>query len=78
MRQTFKTEMLVTGIATIMLASCTVTNTNQDSWAWTGFERLSDKPVLVPDTTVKFLCPMRGDSVGWMESDVFNPAAVVK
>lgn len=68
----------ILAVAFAALTSCTVTNKNQDSWAWTGFERLSDKPVLVPDTTVKFLCPMRGDSIGWMESDVFNPAAVVK
>lgn len=49
-----------------------------DGWAITGFERASGVPVLGPDTTVRFLCPMRGDSVAWMESDVFNPAATVK
>lgn len=49
-----------------------------DGWAITGFERVSGIPVLGPDPTVKFMCPMRGDSVAWMESDVFNPAATVK
>lgn len=51
---------------------------NNDSWAISGFSRITDYPVLRPDSTVKFFCPMRMDSVGWMESDVFNPAAIVK
>ena len=74
-----KTLKLLTGaaaLATFMLTSCH-TEKKPDTWAWLGFERLSDKPVLVPDTTVSFFCPMRGDSVKWMESDVFNPAAAV-
>lgn len=64
-------------VAILLLPSC-ADNKKDDSWALTGFERVSDVPVLLPDTIVKFLCPMKGDSVAWMESDVFNPAATVK
>lgn len=48
-------------------------------WAFGGFVRPEGKnPIIVPDTTTKFFCPMHKDSVGWEESDTFNPAAAVK
>lgn len=48
-------------------------------WAFGGFVRPEGvNPIIEPDSTVKFFCPMRKDSVGWEESDTFNPAAVVK
>lgn len=47
-------------------------------WALGGFVRPAGaNPVISPDPQAAFLCPMRGDSVGWMESDTFNPAATV-
>ncbi|MDO5571979.1 MAG: glycoside hydrolase family 130 protein [Bacteroidales bacterium] len=47
-------------------------------WALGGFNRIKDKnPVITPDSTIKFYCPMRKDSIGWQESDTFNPAATV-
>lgn len=64
--------------AGVMLAACDNTAKVPEGWAITGFERVSDTPVLSPDSAVRFLCPMRGDSIAWMESDVFNPAAAVK
>lgn len=48
------------------------------AWALGGFVRPAGvNPVISPDPGAKFFCPMRGDSVGWRESDTFNPAAVV-
>lgn len=48
-------------------------------WAFGGFVRPEGKnPVISPDPTVLFNCPMRKQPVGWEESDTFNPAAVVK
>jgi len=35
-------------------------------------------PVLAPDSTSSFLCPMNQTVVRWEESDAFNPGAVVK
>lgn len=66
--------------AGLLLASCTKTDSvpAPEEWAWLDFERLSDAPVLAPDTNAVFDCPMRGEEVKWMESDVFNPAATVK
>ncbi len=73
-----KSFALYTLVAAAVMTACSGSESKSpDSWALTGFERVSDVPVLLPDTTVKFLCPMRGDSIAWMESDVFNPAATV-
>ena len=48
-------------------------------WALGGFVRPEGvNPVIAPDPGVRFFCPMRRDSVGWRESDTFNPAAVVR
>lgn len=48
-------------------------------WALGGFVRPEGaNPVISPESQTKFFCPMRKDSVRWMESDTFNPAATVK
>lgn len=38
----------------------------------------SINPVLVPDASQAFFCPVRGEKVYWEAKDVFNPAAVVR
>ena len=63
-------------MAIAMLVSCNMQK--EERWAWLDFERPEGvNPIISPDASVKFFCPMRGDSVGWMESDVFNPAATI-
>src|SRR6186997_266166 len=48
-------------------------------WALLPFTKADDvNPVLLPDTTSTFLCPVRNTIVKWEEKDVFNPAAVVR
>lgn len=48
-------------------------------WALGGFVRPQGvNPVITPDASAIFDCPMRKEKVKWEESDVFNPAAVVK
>lgn len=47
-------------------------------WAWTDFQRLEGiNPIISPDTTTLFYCPMRQDTIAWEASDTFNPAATV-
>ena len=47
-------------------------------WAWADFQRPTGvNPVISPDTTTFFYCPMRQDSVAWEASDTFNPAATI-
>lgn len=48
-------------------------------WALGGFVRPSDvNPIISPNASQRFYCPMTDDSVAWELSDTFNPAAVTK
>ncbi len=47
-------------------------------WAMGPFVRPVDYPVISPDSTTLFFCPMRGEEIRWEDNDTFNPAAVVK
>lgn len=62
------------------LWSQTSSNSNPlPDWAFGGFVRPEGiNPLIEPDVTSTFYCPMRKAEVKWEESDTFNPAAVVK
>ena len=48
-------------------------------WALGGFVRPANvNPIITPNPNNHFDCPMQGKSMGWEESDVFNPAATIK
>ncbi len=47
-------------------------------WAWTDFRRPQGvNPIVSPDPTNRFYCPMRQDSITWEAGDTFNPAATI-
>jgi len=49
------------------------------AWALLPFIKADEvNPILAPDSTKKFFCPLRKAKVKWEEKNVFNPAAVVK
>ena len=49
------------------------------SWTLLPFTKVDDaNPIMSPDSTKEFLCPIRNQKVKWEEKDVFNPAAVVR
>lgn len=57
----------------------TGTNNELPEWALGGFVRPQNvNPVITPDKQTSFDCPMKKQKIYWEESDVFNPAAVVK
>lgn len=52
---------------------------NLPDWALGYFVRPEGaNPILTPDASAVFDCPMTKKEVKWSESDIFNPAAVVK
>ena len=52
--------------------------TEFSDWAWADFQRPENtNPIVSPDTTNLFYCPMRQDSVAWEAGDTFNPAATI-
>ena len=55
------------------------TDTKANNWALLHFVKAdSVNPILVPDSTKEFFCPVRKEKLRWEEKDVFNPAAVVR
>lgn len=63
----------------LLLCPCDGASSELPEWALGKFVRPeTNHPVIWPDTTSAFHCPMRGDVVKWEESDTFNPAAVAK
>lgn len=62
----------------ISLAAQYTVNVLSD-WMLGGFLRPTGvNPVINPDSSSEFFCPMNNAIVKWEESDAFNPAAVVK
>lgn len=52
---------------------------NFPEWVLGEFVRpAAGSPVISPDTTSRFYCPVNRCMVGWEESDTFNPAAIAK
>lgn len=52
--------------------------TGQSDWQLGPFSRAGSEPVIRPDPRAVFDCPMRKQSVHWMEAHAFNPASVVR
>lgn len=73
-------------LASLLAVGCSnVTNkkeaasTDLPKWALGPFIRpVGVNPVISPDSTTTFDCPMQGRPMKWEESDTFNPAATVK
>ncbi|HEY1870010.1 MAG TPA: glycoside hydrolase family 130 protein [Chitinophagaceae bacterium] len=56
-----------------------IAENKNDSWALVRFVKADEvNPVLIPDSTTTFFCPIRKTNIKWEAKDVFNPAAVVR
>ena len=65
-------------LSLLMLSVLTATAQTDKSWAWTGFHRPPGiNPVISPDNSSVFLCPMSHTPISWEYSDTFNPAATI-
>lgn len=54
-------------------------NNDDNSWQLVPFIKVdSANPVLLPDSTTIFNCPVKKQPLHWEEKDVFNPAAIVR
>jgi len=74
------TFFIVSFLFTIFLtSSCNTEKLTEPDWVMIPFEKIDEvNPVLNPNSSSVFYCPVRKDTVRWEEKDVFNPAAVVK
>ncbi len=70
-------------VAVITLISCKEKKKSEKvaefpDWAWTDFQRPEGiNPIISPDSTTRFYCPITKDSVDWESNDTFNPAATI-
>ena len=65
--------------AIILASSCKTEKLSESDWVMAPFVKIDEvNPVLNPNSSSVFFCPVRKDTVRWEEKDVFNPAAVVK
>ncbi len=69
-------------LAIVVLASCDFSNKNeksQEAWTFNEFVKLdSANPILLPDTSYSFNCPISNKQVKWQSKNVLNPTAFVK
>lgn len=64
------------GILLVIILSC-----NHNPSVQLDFKTLckpAENPILSPDSTYTFLCPVKNKIIHWQKADVFNPAAIVK
>ncbi len=79
MKKSFLSILL---FAMLLTACDTKKQTDQPAefpdWAWADFQRPEGiNPIISPDTTTRFYCPLTKDSIDWESNDTFNPAATV-
>ncbi len=74
-----KKQVLLIGLAMLPFVGYGQRQNVLPDWALGGFARPEKaNPIITPDPSNQFDCPMRDAKVKWEESDVFNPAATVK
>lgn len=72
-------RMLGLAAAALLTALPALADNYLSAWAFGGFERPEGvNPLITPNVSTSFSCPMRGQSVAWECADTFNPAAVEK
>jgi len=70
---------LLSGLLLISIQVQAQTRNSLPDWAFGGFKRPAQvNPVISPDTSSHFFCPMTKKIVDWESNDTFNPAATIK
>jgi Predicted glycosylase len=78
-----KKNILCVAMMAVVLTSCDSKKLAEASsdfpdWAWADFQRLEGiNPIISPDSTTRFYCPLTKDLVDWESNDTFNPAATI-
>ena len=78
-----KKNILCVAMMAVVLTSCDSKKLAEASsdfpdWAWADFQRPEGiNPIISPDSTTRFYCPLTKDSVDWESNDTFNPAATI-
>jgi predicted GH43/DUF377 family glycosyl hydrolase len=76
-------KKIITGLAlsiTLLVGNAFAQKENKlPDWTFGGFQRPANvNPVISPDSTSTFFCPMNKRQIDWESNDTFNPAAIIK
>jgi predicted GH43/DUF377 family glycosyl hydrolase len=76
-------KKIITGLAlsiTLLVGNVFAQKENKlPDWTFGGFQRPANvNPVISPDSTSTFFCPMNKRQIDWESNDTFNPAAIIK
>ena len=75
----YKIVLLIVGLIITQYVICQTNTVSLPDWALGPFVRPAGvNPVIAPDSTTRFDCPMRKKVIDWESNDTFNPAAAVK
>ncbi len=61
-----------------LLACVGCSSNSAFDWDFQSLEKPAENPIVKADSTLTFVCPVKGEPVFWQKADVFNPAAIVK
>ena len=74
-----KIQLLLFTILICTVACNTRANNESDDWTFAGFTKIdSSNPILSPDSSATFVCPVREMKLQWESRNVLNPAAIVR
>ncbi|MEY4660534.1 MAG: hypothetical protein RLZZ42_486, partial [Bacteroidota bacterium] len=65
-------------IKLLAIISCLLLMSPSQAQFISGFSKPATNPILGPDSSYRFFCPVQQKEVRWQKADVFNPAAIVK
>lgn len=68
-------------LCSLVFMACNFTKTHQQGQDWTFLEFVkqdSVNPILLPDTSFSFDCPVSNQKVLWQSKNVLNPTALIK
>ncbi|MFL5771920.1 MAG: glycoside hydrolase family 130 protein [Flavisolibacter sp.] len=75
-------KVLLLVIFSLLLIQCNNSSHHafeNSDWKLIPFTKLDNvNPILLPDSTQLFYCPLQQKQIRWEEKDVFNPAAVIR
>jgi predicted GH43/DUF377 family glycosyl hydrolase len=77
MKKIILTGALLAVVAVFAACDCK-SKSDYPKWAWIGFERPLDQPIILPNAESRFYCPITEDTIPWENGDTFNPAATIK
>lgn len=69
-------------VTAVLLYACNQSSQQKNTvnnWTLTGFMKVDSlNPILQPDSSQQFVCPVTKQTVQWEERNVLNPSAIVK